>query len=164
MVISGDRFQRGVPGGATGGIGAGCVGGEPFQVADCHGRTARLVVDAFRLALAFLRAYTATDSGQCGGLFQHGCCFDELSALDVLDESGNVYADRTPGDALRVGAVETSGGLCDRLLGGETLVDLVVAGHAVSGIELRHLHTRNRHALLGGVGLAQLLAPAGVAR
>ena len=62
------------------------VRSEALKVADGHGRLFHLQVDALTLALLFLRAHAAADSGQGRGHLQHAGSVEDMSALDVLDK------------------------------------------------------------------------------
>lgn len=87
----------------------------------------------------------------------------ELTALDILDERGDVHVYRTTFHARRLGAVKTTLGLGESLLLGETCVHLLGASRgAIRRIKLRHYYALDGHALLRLHALAELLAPFGL--
>ena len=131
------------------------VGGKALQIADGNGLTATLQMNTLALALLLLRTNTAADGGQGRGVFQHlGSC-QELTALDILDERGDVHVYGATLHARRLGAVKTALCLGESLLLGETCVHLFCAGcGTIDGVELWHLHALDGHTLLGLHALA----------
>ena len=140
------------------------VGGKALKVADGDGLVFHLQVDALALALFLLWAYASADGGQRTGFLESCRGLSKLAALDILDEFGDVDVDGTSGDALGVCAVEAACCLEHSLLGVDALVDFLIAGDAVGGVELGHDHALDGGALFGGVLCPQVDAPLFVAR
>ena len=139
------------------------VGGETLKITYRHGRPLHLVVDALRLALAFLGTNAAAHGRQGARLLEHNRGVVEIFALDILDESRNIDAYGAAGDTRRIRAVEAARCLQNSLVARQALVHLLVAGNAVGRIEFSHFHARNGCTLFGSVAFAQLLTPLGVA-
>ena len=135
------------------------VGGKPFEVADGHGGLVLLVVDAFRLALLFLRAHAAAHGRQGAGLFQRACGLEYFAALDVLDEFRDVDFDRAAGHAQRLRAVEAAVRLLHGLFERQAPVDLLVGAAAFGGVGLAHSDALNRHSVFGFHAVARFDTP-----
>ena len=126
--------------------------------------TGSFLIYTSALTLFFLRTHTAAYRRERRCLFKHPGRLTEFATLYILYESGDVDSHRATGDTLRVGTVHASGSLDYGGFRGKSTVDFLIACNTVSRIKFRHLHTRNRRALLGRAGLAQILAPQGVTR
>ena len=135
------------------------VGGEALQVTDGHGRLLHLHMHAATFALLLLRTDAATDGWQCACFFQYAGSLEEVAALDVLNERGDLYAHRATLHAGRRHAVEATLRLAKRLLFGQALVHLFVVMAAIIGVELVHLHPMDGGAFLGFHALSKFLAP-----
>ncbi len=140
------------------------IGGEAFEVADGYGLFAHFPVDTFGFALLLLRAYTAAYGRKGAGLFQCLGCFEEFTAFDVFNETGDVDSNRTAAHTSRIGTVQTALGFHQGLFLGQSLVHLFFAAvRTVFGIELVHLAAFYIRAVFGFDAFAQLFAPRGVA-
>ena len=127
---------------------AGIVCNEALQTADGNGLTLDAAY-AVALALALLRAYTAADSGQCGGLLDLGSRFEELALSDQRDELRNLNLYRAAGHAGLVFAVQAAlcfldrhfSGIAERYLFKVLIADVrCLLGHrALLRIHIRHL-------------------------
>ena len=84
------------------------VGDIALQLADGN-RLTFDAADTFSLALGFLRADTAADSGKGTGLADHGISARNIGFLHLRDESGDIDADRAALYTHRIFAVQTSG-------------------------------------------------------
>ena len=125
------------------------IGGETLQVAYSHGRFVHLHVHAPALALLLLRANPAAYGGERRCLLQHLGGRQELSALYVLHERGNVDAHGTTLYTLRIGTVQTTFGLRYGHLLRESLVYLLQSClGTIFRIQFWHDDTGNGHALL----------------
>ena len=91
------------------------VSGKTFQIADGYRLFVHFQMDTFGFALFLLRADATADGRQCTGFFQCLGCFEEFTALNVLDEAGDVDTYRTTFRTSGVGAVQATFGLCQRL-------------------------------------------------
>ena len=123
------------------------VGYKALQTADCYS----LALDAayaVALALAFLRADTAADSGQSGGLLDLGSRLEELALSNQSDELRNLNLYRTAGHAGLVLAVQAAlcfldrhfSGVAERYLFKVLIADVrCLLGHrALLRIHIRH--------------------------
>ncbi len=140
------------------------VGGKTLQISYRNRLLLHLMIYTSALTLFFLRTHTAAYRRESRCLFKHPGRLTEFATLYILYESGDVDSHRATGDTLRVGTVHASGSLDYGGFRGKSTVDFLIACNTVSRIKFRHLHTRNRRALLGRAGLAQILAPQGVTR
>ena len=86
---------------------------KPLQAADRH-RLALDAAHALLLALGLLRAYTAADSRQRGGLLDLGRCFEELALGNQRDELRDLDLHRAARDAGLVLAVQAALRFFDR--------------------------------------------------
>ena len=84
------------------------VSGKALQFADRDSFSLD-AADTFSFALGLLRTYTAADSGQRTRLADRLIGAAEVSALDLLNEGGNVDPYRASCHTLRIFAVETAG-------------------------------------------------------
>ena len=96
-------------------LGDGSVADPAFQPADRH-RFQRFADGADALALVFLRADAAADRGQQVGASDHVVGAAQVFRDELLDEAGDVDADRAAGDAGRVGAHQAAVGFAQRLV------------------------------------------------
>ena len=125
------------------------VGTETLEVTDSDSRMTHLEMDTLRLTLFLLRADTTTDSRQRRRLFDDRCGSENVTRFEGLDKARDVDVHRTTLYAGRVLTVKTAMGLRDRLVKGETLVDLLMqALHAHFRTEFRHLYTGNSYSIL----------------
>ena len=69
-------------------------------------------MDTLALALLLLRTNTTADSGEGRGVLQYLSSSQELTTLDILDESGDIDIHRTTLYTAGLRAVETTLGLC----------------------------------------------------
>ncbi len=117
------------------------VADEALEPADRH-RLQRLAHRAHAFALVFLRAHAPAHRRQQVGVGDDVVGAVEILALDLLDEAGNVDADRAAAHAGLVGAVQAARGLDQRVF------EPVAAGHLVEVLRphLRRLlgHRRAR--------------------
>ena len=100
-----------------GAVFARIVRNETLQTADGY-RLALDAADTVTLALALLRAYTAADSRQCGGLLDLGSRLEELALGNQSDELRNLNLYRTAGHAGLVLAVQAALCFLDRHFSG----------------------------------------------
>ena len=128
-------------------VGVVPVGDKAFETADAD-RLTLDAADALALALRLLRADTAADGGQRGGLVD-----DLIGALvvllgDLLDELGDLHLHGAAGDTGMILAVEAAGGFVKRLLLGVAEGDLQEVFVADVGVLRGHLvlfQTHIRH-------------------
>ena len=140
------------------------VGHEALQVADSHGRFVHLQVDALAFALLLLRADASADGRQRRGVLQHAGGFEELAALHVLDERGDIDTDRTSLHTRRVGAIQATLGFGHGLFLGIACVHLLRTGcGAIDGVEFVHRVAGDGGTFLWLHALAQGLTPGGFA-
>ena len=124
------------------------VGNEALQTADGNG-LALDAADTVALALALLRAYTAADSGQRGGLLDLGSRFEELALGNQSDKLRNLNLYRAAGHAGLVLAVQAAlcfldrhfSGIAERYLFKVFIADVRrLLGHrALVRIHIRHV-------------------------
>ena len=103
------------------------IGCKTFQVTDGHCFVPHLQVDTLRLTLLFLRTDTSAHSRKCTGFLQRTGCFQKFSTLNVLDEARNINAHRTTFHTGRIGTVQTSLGLRQRLFFVQSQVHFLLA-------------------------------------
>ena len=100
-----------------GAVFARVVGNEALQTADGY-RLALDAAHAVTLALALLRAYTAADSRQCGGLLDLGSRFEKLALGNKSDKFRTLDLYRAAGHAGLVLAVQAALCFLDRHFSG----------------------------------------------
>ena len=131
-----------------GAVFARVVGYKALQTADGNGLTLD-AADTVALALALLRAYTAADSGQSGGLLDLGSRLEELALGNQSDKLRNLNLYRAAGHAGLVLAVQAALCFLDRHFSGVAeryLFEIFIAdvrrllGHrTLFRIHIRHL-------------------------
>ena len=101
--------------------------------------------DALALTLAFLRADTTADSGQCGGFLDLGSSLEEFTLCDQSDKLRNLYADRAAGNAGLVLTVEAAGCLLDCHFSGIAGCNFLEVLIADVGVLFGHRDLGERH-------------------
>ena len=92
------------------------IGGKAFQITDSYRLLVHLQVYTFGFTLLFLRTDATADGRQCTGFFQCLGRFEEFSALNVLDEAGDVDTYGTAFRAARISTVQATLGFGQCLL------------------------------------------------
>ena len=141
----------------TGGLGLfvlhGVVGNKALQTAD-RDRLALDAAHALAFTLALLRADTAADGGQGGGLLDLGGGLEELALSDERDELRDLDADRAARYAGLVLAVQAALCLFERHFGGVAQRDFLKVLVADVGVLLGHralIQTHIRHLYLTSI-------------
>ena len=135
------------------------ISGKAFEITDSHGWLLHFQPNALALALLFLWAHTAANGRERTCLLQCGCSVGKVSAFNIFDEFWNVDTYGAARHALWIVAVEAASGFSHRLLLGDALIHLLIAGDAVCRVELGHFHTLDSSALFWRNAAAQFHAP-----
>ena len=113
---------------------------ETFQTADGD-RLEFLAEDAFRLALAFLRANTAANRRERAGFLDGTGRAGEIAVIDQRDEFRNIHVHRAAGHAHRFRAVQAAGRLVTGFFFGVTKRDFLEIMRADLRVLLTHRST-----------------------
>ena len=123
---------------------------KTLEVTDSHRLFAHFEVDTLALALFLLGADTSADGRQRRTLFDDLCGAEDIAFLEGLDKSGDIDVHRASLHTRGVLAVEAAVRFHNCLLEREPLIDLFVQRFDTHfGTQLRHLHTRDSHAVFG---------------